>query len=279
MIHEIAPYEFKNEYKSIRPTRDSLIFVYKDQKILLKETEGIISYPTLGELPEMVQKRGRFTYLFSIDDQTFFLLTQMHELCESLAEYRYESKFFLRKGGPKSMIYAGLVAIQLAGWYGEHRYCGACGAKMTHDNRERMMRCPACGQKEYPKICPCVIVGITNGDKILVTKYRGRVTNYYALVAGFAEVGEDIEGCVHREVMEETGLRVKNLRYYKSQPWPLSESLLFGFFCEVDGSDDITLDENELSMAAWLSRDELKVTFGDFALTNEMLYAFQEGQV
>lgn len=279
MIHEIAPFEFKNEYKKVRPTADSGIFVYKDKKILLKEAQGVVSYPAFFELPEVVRKRGRFTYLFSIDEKAFFLLSEFQELCETMPEYRYENNYFLRKGGPKEMIYAGLVAIQLGGWYREHRYCGGCGAKMAHDGRERMMRCPVCGQKEYPKLCPCVIVGITNGDKILVTKYRGPATSYYALVAGFAEVGEDIEGCVHREVMEETGLRVKNLKYYKSQPWPLSESLLFGFFCEVDGSDEITLDENELSMAAWLSREELNVTFGDFALTNEMLYVFQEGKV
>ena len=279
MIHEITPYTFKNEYRNVRPAADSLIFVYKDQKILLKESEGVVSYPTFSELPEAVRKKGRFTYLFSINKIPIFLLSEMQELCETMFGYGYENNYFLRKGGPKELIYAGLIAIQLAGWYQEHRFCGACGAKLVHDGRERMMRCPVCGHKEYPKICPCVIVGITNGDKILVTKYRGRATNYYALVAGFAEVGEDIEGCVRREVMEETGLRVKNLKYYKSQPWPLSESLLFGFFCELDGSDEITLDENELSMAAWLSREELNVTFGDFALTNEMLYAFQEGQV
>lgn len=277
MIHELAPYTFANEYRNIRPEKDSVVFVYKKQNILLKEENGTISYPLYFMLPAVVQKKGRFIYLFSIDDQTFFLLNEMQEPCEELSEYKYENNFFLRKGKPKRLVYAGLVGIQLAGWYQQHRFCGSCGARMVHDGRERMMRCPGCGQKEYPKICPCVIVGVTNKDKILVTKYRERVTRYYALVAGFAEVGETIEETVHREVMEETGLRVKNLKYYKSQPWPLSESLLFGFFCEVDGSDEIVMDENELSMAAWISRDELHVTNGDFALTNEMLCAFQDG--
>lgn len=95
--------------------------------------------------------------------------------------------------------------------------------------RERMMRCPACGQMEYPKICPCVIVGVMHEGKILVSWYKNGFRDHYALIAGFAEIGETIEETVAREVYEETHLHVKNLRYYKSQPWPYSESLLFGF--------------------------------------------------
>ena len=91
------------------------------------------------------------------------------------------------------------------------------------------MRCPACGQMEYPKICPCVIVGVMHEGKILVSWYKNGFRDHYALIAGFAEIGETIEETVAREVYEETHLHVKNLRYYKSQPWPYSESLLFGF--------------------------------------------------
>ena len=83
------------------------------------------------------------------------------------------------------------------------------------------------GNQEYPVLCPAVIVGITNGDKIILSKYEGRRFKRYALIAGFAEIGETIEETVHREVMEEVGLKVKNLRYYKSQPWSFSGTLLF----------------------------------------------------
>lgn len=97
---------------------------------------------------------------------------------------------------------------------------------MLHSQKERMMECPSCGNQEYPVLCPAVIVGITNGDKIILSKYEGRRFKRYALIAGFAEIGETIEETVHREVMEEVGLKVKNLRYYKSQPWSFSSTLL-----------------------------------------------------
>lgn len=92
-----------------------------------------------------------------------------------------------------------------------------------------MMRCEHCGQMEFPKICPAVIIGVTDGNRLLMSKYAGRDYKKYALIAGFAEIGETIEETVQREVMEEVGLKVKNLRYYKSQPWSFSDTLLFGF--------------------------------------------------
>jgi NAD+ diphosphatase len=125
---------------------------------------------------------------------------------------------------------------------------------MARDGKERMLRCPDCGNTLYPKICPAVIVACYKGDKLLLTKYAGRGIGAYALIAGFAEIGESIEDTVRREVFEETGVRVKNLRFYKSQPCPLSDSLLMGFWCELDGSDEITLDTNELSVAEWVDR-------------------------
>ena len=151
---------------------------------------------------------------------------------------------------------------------------------MKHDTKERMMYCPSCGRQEYPVLMPAVIVGITNGDKIICSKYEGRSFKQYALLAGFAEIGETIEETVHREVMEEVGLKVKNLRYYKSQPWSFSGTLLFGFFCDIDGDDEpITLDANELALAQWFERDEIPVPPSRDSLTNEMIMAFKNGLV
>ena len=138
------------------------------------------------------------------------------------------------------------------------------------------MYCPSCGNREYPKICPCVIVGVIHDGKILVSHYKGGFTDHYALIAGFAEVGETIEECVAREVFEETHLRVKNLRFYKSQPWPFSDSLLFGFFCDLDGDDHIIIEEEELAMAKWISPEEVFEENNDYSLTNEMLCKFKE---
>ena len=111
-----------------------------------------------------------------------------------------------------------------------------------------------------------------------MSKYAGREFKKYALLAGFNEVGETIEETVHREVMEEVGLKVKNLRYYKSQPWSMSDTLLMGFFCELDGEAEIKLDQEELALAEWFERDEMPVKDEDCSLTNEMMMAFKRGE-
>lgn len=275
MIQELYPYKLDNQYRNAVPKAGDRIISIRDHRMLVKEREdGTIDFPKIEELGVRFQENGISRYLFSVDDTQFFLF---HNL--ELEGYEYRTVGYLRGKAPKHLVYAGMVGWQLAGWYETHQFCGRCGQELVHDEKERMMKCPICGHMEYPKICPCVIVGVIHEDKILVTKYRDRKTNYYALVAGFAEVGETIEETVHREVMEETGVKVKNLRYYKCQPWPFSESLLFGFFCELDGSDEITMEEDELSVAKWISRDELDVTCNDFALTNEMLAVFKDDKV
>lgn len=140
------------------------------------------------------------------------------------------------------------------------------------------MRCPKCGAMVYPRISPAVIVAVTDGDKLLLTKYSDRPVRGYGLIAGFNEIGESIEETVHREVREEVGLRVKNLRFYKSQPWSFSSSLLVGFFCDLDGEEKITLQEDELAEGTWFSREELDYTDENVSLTNEMICLFQEGK-
>lgn len=149
---------------------------------------------------------------------------------------------------------------------------------MIPDENERMMRCPQCGLMEFPKICPAVIIGVTDGDRILMSKYAGREYKSYALLAGFNEVGETIEETVQREVMEEVGLKVKNITYYKSQPWSFSDTLLLGFFCQLDGTDEIRLDRQELALAEWVRREDMKMEPDDLSLTNEMMLAFQNGE-
>ena len=123
-----------------------------------------------------------------------------------------------------------------------------------------------------------VIVAVTNGDKLLLTRYANRPFRGYALIAGFVEIGETLEDTVHREVMEEVGVRVKNLRYYKNQPWAFTDTLLTGFYCELDGDPDITLDHNELCEGVWLSREEIPSRENDVSLTAEMIERFRLGK-
>ncbi len=123
-----------------------------------------------------------------------------------------------------------------------------------------------------------MIVAVTNGDQILLTRYANREYQRYALVAGFTEIGETAEETVRREVMEETGVSVKNIRYYKSQPWGVDGNLLLGYFAELDGSAEIRMDEQELSAAQWAGWEDLKDMDDSFSLTGEMMRVFYEQQ-
>ena len=139
-----------------------------------------------------------------------------------------------------------------------------------------MVRCPKCGNMIFPKIAPAIIVALTHGNKILLTKYAAtRDYKKYALIAGFVEIGETVEETVEREVMEEVGLKVKNLRYYKSQPWGYDSNVLMGYFAELDGDESITMDTEELSKAQWFAREEMPAHNDGISLTREMMGGFE----
>ena len=193
-------------------------------------------------------------------------------------DFTYHRMFETRRLYPKEYVLAAATGWHLYVWYRDNQFCGRCAKKLVHDEHLRMMKCPSCGNMVFPKIAPAVIVGVTNGDKILMTKYAGREYKKYALIAGFTEIGETAEQTVEREVMEEVGVRVRNIQYYKCQPWSFSDSLLVGFFCELDGSDRIRMDEEELSAAEWVHRDDIEVSFDGISLTNEMIMKFKENR-
>ena len=275
MIQDIGPGRFDNRYDpAARPEADSAVVHFAGRRLLCALKDDALTFPSVAELPE-----GEYVYLFRLDGRAYFLRRDEAEL--SAAGYAYEDIALFRKATPQERAFAAVTAFHLASWYAESQYCGCCGAKAEHDAAERMMRCPRCGHMAFPKIMPSVIVAVTEGDKLLLTRYANRPgASRFALVAGFTEIGETAEQTVAREVMEEVGLRVKNIRYYKSQPWGISAGgLLLGFWCEVDGGDEIHLDHVELAEGAWVSRDELKAVYEDrgVSLTNEMIVEFIRG--
>jgi len=268
MIQDIFPHIYRNEYTP-RPVRegDRLVVMGEQGTLCRKEEDGRVTLPLCGA------RDGQ--YLFSIDETGYFLWEG-----EPLPEedgYGYRTANALRECLPDETLFACIAAGSLHRWYGLNRYCGRCAAPMEKSTAERAMVCPACGNTVYPKICPAVIVAVADGDRLLLTRYAGRAAGRYALVAGFNEIGESIEATVHREVLEETGLRVKNLRFYRSQPWVFTDSLLMGFFCELDGSDEVHRQESELAEAGWHHRDTLPEDTSHISLTAEMIDLFRRG--
>lgn len=303
MIQDIYPSRLNNQYTAYSPVDEDIVFFFQGSSLLAKyEDEETLVYPqykefvkgiTLQENKDSVDNYT-FIYLLSVDDTRYFLAEKKGELLKGQyigemadasihKEYAAVVEGFdfvgvnsFRKAKPKATAFAAITAYHIYGWYRDNHFCGRCGGSTVHDSKERMVRCTSCGNMIFPKICPAVIVAVTDNDRILLTKYAGRMYRNYALIAGFNEAGETLEQTVEREVMEEVGLKVKNIRYYKSQPWGLSGSLLSGFFCELDGDDKITLQEDELSLGTWVKADELDLEDDGISLTREMIIKFRD---
>lgn len=286
MIQDIAPYHYDNAYYPDRqPKPDSYVFYCdcEQRSILIcrsgQETSDTFDFPHFQDLeadnPGIYQN---YTYLFSIDEQEFYLIDSL--ITTPTPRFAMENVQFFRGSRPRHLAFAAITGHQLAQWYASRRFCGHCGAPLRKHEKERMMYCDACHQMEYPRISPAVIIGVTHGNRLLLSKYAGRTYKRYALLAGFTEIGETLEETVQREVMEEVGLKVTNIRYYKSQPWSYSGSILSGFFCDLAEDEDIHLDHEELALAQWFEREDIPIEDeGRFSLTQDMICRFKEGNI
>lgn len=280
MIQELPGHEFANQYV-VRPMQgEDFALMYRNGQALVASRDGQIELPRVHAFSRLSPQGGvRGTYAFRIDDDCYYLLdTNVSEDGEGVPEgFHFVSVRDLRLMGPQHSAYACAVGYQLALWYRDNRFCGRCGHKTLPAPRSREIVCPNCGKIVYPKIQPAVICGVIDGDRLLVTRYAHRKVKHLSLVAGFNEVGETLEETCHREVMEEVGVRIRDLRYYKDQPWPFSSSILSGFYCRLDGDPSIRVDRSELQMGTWLTRDQIPDMAGDVvSLTGEMIQRFKD---
>ena len=267
MIQDIFPEIFHNEYKPKPVADNSLIFCFCDNKVLCNLGSSVV-FPLYSQI-----KCSEYIYLFSLNDCNCFLAKDDIQVLPEGFDY-IEIPVF-RSAVPRQMAFLGITAHHIFHWYAINRFCGRCKNPMKHSDIERMVECSSCGNLVYPRISPVVIVGVTNKDKLLLIRGHNSQPGRYGLTAGYIEIGETAEQAASREVFEETGIRIKNIRYYKSQPWGLSESLLFGFFADLDGDDTITIDPGELTEAVFMEKEKINVTFDNFSLTNEMICHFK----
>lgn len=146
-------------------------------------------------------------------------------------------------------------AKALLEWRANTKFCGRCGKPLEEHDTLTARTCPECGNLIFPRIEPCIIVLVHKDDKILLARHVQRNQDIYACIAGFMEAGENAEHAVAREIFEETGIKVKNIRYFGSQSWPFPSQLMLGFTAEYE-SGDMTLQEDEIADARWFSRDD-----------------------
>ena len=263
----------------------------------LPAPDAFVELPAAAQLEETGLIPGlsaRAEYLFSIDEIPYFMVRSAEgdpalklaeeENQETFQEdgsgkFSFQGPAYFRIMQPEYQAFAAITAVQLFRWKESRKFCGCCGSRTEDSRTERALVCTKCGHTEYPKICPAVIVAVTDGDRLLMSRYKGRAYRGYALIAGFVEIGETFEETVRREVMEEVGLKVKNIRYYKSQPWAFTDTEMIGFFAELDGDDAIRLQEDELSEAGWYRRDEIPEDVSSISVGSEMKMAFKHQRI
>ena len=284
MLQDIKPYHLHNEFVAGKePSSEDIVLVFRDfnggKEVLLtiNDADKGISFPKVKDIANI--EKDNLKYVFNVGDEDFFLY-EPKEITGVIADgYSFCAMKDIRKEFlyPRHYVYAIFTAFQLDEWYNVTNFCGRCGSPNEDHPKERARICPKCGNIIYPRINPAVIIGVTDKEtnRIVLTKYRrGFALN--ALVAGFTEIGETLEETVEREVMEEIGLKVTNVRYYKSQPWGIASDILVGFYCDVVGDTTITMDESELKYAEWVSPSDIELQPLDYSLTNEMMSLFKE---
>ncbi|WP_394165214.1 NAD(+) diphosphatase [Neptunomonas phycophila] len=169
-------------------------------------------------------------------------------------------------------------ASQISVWHDQHRFCGRCGGVMEHHSVDLAKHCAACGLVQYPRISPCIIVLVTDGDRCLLARSPHFPPGRFSTLAGFIEAGETAEAAVHREIMEEVGIQVENVRYHQSQSWPFPHALMLGYFAEYAGGE-LAPDGVEIEEAHWYHRDHMPDLPPSFAISYALIEHFMLGKV
>lgn len=278
MIHEIAPHVLDNQFKIQDPKQDDYCLIYNGTKTLLKKsTDG----HTLTTVEDVLVIMGKSIadfeghYLFCIDNRGYFL----QHVTEDFAApegYEFVGNRSFRPMSPLERL-GGATAAHLAHWESLNKFCGKCGNVTIRGDKERSIICPKCGNTVYPRISPVVIVAVRNGDKLLMAHNIDNPNPRLFLISGFVEIGESLEQAAHREVMEEAGVKIKNLKYFGSQPWPFSDSLIAGWTAELDGDDTIHRQEAELSEAKWVKREDIPPYETDVSISCCLIENFRKG--
>lgn len=231
------------------------LLIFNEGKLLVKHTADTLVMPEYKDLAGSALLNLSRQYIGEFDGKVCYCLdvTEMTTVPEGL-EFK-ELRALLGQMEEDVFLLAGR-AFQIINWNRLTRYCGKCGSLTENKINELAKQCSHCGSVFYPRISPAIIVAVTRGDRILLAHNKNFRPNWYSVIAGFVEPGETFEDCVRREVFEEVGIRVKNIQYFDSQPWPFPDSLMIGFTAE-HASGEIQVDGEEIEAADWYSFDAL----------------------
>jgi len=237
------------------PDRFGYWFVFRGNRLLIRCADRECLPPFCGELRKIGVEPLRSQYLGTLDEHPCYC-AELETDSGVPENMRFEPLRGLWGSLPEQLFWIAGRAFQIMDWDRNHQFCGRCGTPTSDKPEERAKVCPRCGLMAYPRISPAVIVAITRGNEILLARSQRFPAAMYSVIAGFVEPGESLEQCVHREIDEEVGVSVKNLRYFGSQTWPFPNSLMVAFTAKyADGQ--ICIDPSEIVDARWFTAETL----------------------
>jgi NAD+ diphosphatase len=251
-------------------------FVFRDGRLLVRIEEQRATVPLVADLGALGLEPIRQQYLGLLDGCHCFS-AEVDEGAEATEGWRFQGLRRLFTLLPDDFFWTAGRAIQIVAWDREHQFCGRCATPTETMTGERAKVCPNCGLHTYPRLSPAVIMLIEKGNEVLLARSHRHPPDRFSVLAGFVEPGETLEEATAREIYEEVGLRVKNIRYFGSQPWPFPNSLMIAFTCEYAGGE-IVLEEAEMAEAAWFTADELPKIPGTVSISRQLIDWFIEKQ-
>ena len=236
-------------------SEDALWFVFHDGRLLIRTGLDAQLIPRSRDLAKFNISPIRKQYLGRLEGRPCYTAELEHN-CYVADGFGFEELRRLFGRLEEDLVWVAGRANQLMDWNQSHQFCGRCGHATEDKQDERAKMCPTCNLTNYPRVSPAIIVAVIKNNQILLGRNRRFKGGFFSVLAGFAEPGESLEECVAREVDEEVGIAVKNVRYFGSQPWPFPNSLMVGFTAEYAGGR-INVDKSEIIEAAWFTAQNL----------------------
>ncbi|MCP4400876.1 MAG: NAD(+) diphosphatase [bacterium] len=251
--------------------------IFQENRLLVNQREDSIDLPSARELAELGVEALRTQYLGTLDERPCYSAEVEANSVLNLPGFSWLDLRKLFYSLPEELFLLAGRAFQVMNWERTHQYCGQCGQLTQPSGHERARVCPQCGLTQYPRISPAIIVAISNGRSILLAHAPRFPEGLYSVLAGFVEAGETFEECVRREVQEEVGVEVTDIRYFGSQPWPFPHSLMVGFTAAYAGGE-ICVDREEILDAAWFQADNLPAIPGPYSIARQLIDNFVKEQ-
>jgi len=253
-------------------TNNDMYFLFCNDTLLVKSENNKAIIPAIKDLQHL--KLNNIQYLGSINGENCFCGEVTNDNLIPKNMY-FSTLKALTHQLPSDMFWIGGRAQQIINFNIDHKYCGRCGTLAQNVDGERAKKCPKCGLTNYPRISPAIIVAVLKEGKLLLAHNNESPKDLYSVVAGFVEVGETFEECVAREVHEEIGIIVKNIKYFGNQPWPFPNSLMIGFTADY-ASGEIQVDGKEIGHADWYSSTSMPLTPDSISIAKKLINWFTQ---